>query len=569
MNFLKRRTQGNQANLVFHTEHRKALRFRSRPNDLVRTHYVADGALGLRFSMKRCFAQVLLAILGHLLTAPAVTAAPEPVRLFVREVPLKVLGKEVRVIAIEQADGTQGYSPEKDQGFHVEVVNQLKVPTCLHWHGLILPNLMDGVPFVTQNPIPPGESFRYDFPLKQSGTYWIHSHYGLQEQLYNSAPLIIWTPEERAKADRQVVVMLSDFSFTPPEQILKNLKGGMQITSKKRGPAGKKMQAMDSGKMSGNKADSSPPEVVAEKWDDQKQRLVRAVVRAPEADIDVKYDALLANRRTLDDPEIISVDAGKSILLRLIAASSSQNFYVDTGALEAELLAVDGKPVHPIKGSFFQLAVAQRLDLKVIIPKEGGAYPILAQGEGTKLLCGVVLSTKGASVPRLSRTASASTAALDNTQEKRLRAITPLPDRPIGRALRAALGGDMATYVWTINGAAYPNRNSLDVRPGERVSISFTISTKMGHPMHLHGHDFQVVEINGEKMSGALRDTLMVPPSSKMTVAFDADNAGVWPLHCHLLYHLDSGMFTVLRYDGADAKFWRPEEQAKALANSN
>ena len=117
-------------------------------------------------------------------------------------------------------------------------------------------------------------------------------------------------------------------------------------------------------------------------------------------------------------------------MLRLIAASSSQNFYVDTGGLEAELLAVDGKAVLPIKGNFFQLAVAQRLDLKVTIPKEGGAYPILAQGEGTKLLCGVVLATKGASIPKLSLTASISTAALDNTQEKRLRAVNPLPDHP-------------------------------------------------------------------------------------------------------------------------------------------
>ena len=151
-------------------------------------------------------------------------------------------------------------------------------------------------------------------------------------------------------------------------------------------------------------------------------------------------------------------------MLRLIAASSSQNFYVDTGALEAELLAVDGKAVPPIKGNFFQLAVAQRLDLKVTIPKEGGAYPILAQGEGTKLLCGVVLATKGASIPKLSLTASISTAALDNTQEKRLRAVNPLPDHPIDRILPATLGGNMATYVWTINEAAYPNRKSLDIR---------------------------------------------------------------------------------------------------------
>jgi len=519
--------------------------------------------------MKKSIGKILLSLTVCLLIGNASGSASEPVRLFVKEVPLKILGKTVTVIAIEQADGTEGYSPEKADGFHVEVVNQLKVPTSLHWHGLILPNLMDGVSFVTQDPIAPAKSFRYDFPLKQSGTYWMHSHYGLQEQVYNSAPLIIWTPEERAKADRQVVVMLSDFSFTPPEEILKGLKSEMQTPNMKKEPSGKKNESGNSGKMSGSMGKSSPVEVIAQKWDDQKQKLARTVLKAPEAEIDVKYDALLANRRTLDDPEIISVGAGETVLLRVIAASSSQNFYVDTGTLEAEILAVDGKGIQPIKGNFFQLGVAQRLDLKVTIPKEGGAYPILAQGEGTKLLCGVVLVTKGASVPKLSRTTSLSTAALDNTQEKRLRALNPLPDRAINRTLPATLGGNMATYVWTINGAAYPNRKSLDIRTGERVGIAFTISTNMGHPMHLHGHDFQVVEIDGEKIRGALRDTLMVPPGSKMTVAFDADNAGIWPLHCHLLYHLDTGMFTVVRYDGADTKFWQPEAQAKAFAPSN
>src|SRR5262249_28357555 len=345
---------------------------------------------------------------------------------------------------------------------------------------------------------------------------------------------------------QQVVVMFSDFSFTPAEQILKGLKSETQTGTGKRNPSEKKMETSASGKMSGSMGGSSADEVTAQKWDDQKQRLVRTVVRAPEADIDVKYDALLANRRTLDDPEIISVHAGESVLLRLIAASSNQNFYVDTGGLEAELLAVDGKAVQPIKGNFFQLGVAQRLDLKVTIPKEG-AYPILAQGEGTNLLCGVVLITKGATVPKLSREASVSTASLDNTQEKRLQTLSPLSDRSIDRTLPAALGGNMANYVWTINGAAYPNSNSLNMKSGERVGIAFTNSTSMGHPMHLHGHDFQVVEIDGEKLSGALRDTLMVPPGSKMTVAFDADNAGVWPMHCHLLYHLDAGMFTVVK----------------------
>src|SRR5215472_1130001 len=212
--------------------------------------------------MKKCIGKILLPIAVCFLIGDALGATSEPVRLFVKEVPLKVLGKEVTVIAIEQADGTQGYSPEKADGFHVELVNQLKVPTSIHWHGLILPNLMDGVPFVTQNPIAPGKSFRYDFPLKQSGTYWMHSHYGLQEQLYNSAPLIIWTPEERAKADQQVVVMLSDFSFTPPEQILKGLKGGMPSMPMKESLPGKKKQTKPSGKTSRNMSASAPTEVI-------------------------------------------------------------------------------------------------------------------------------------------------------------------------------------------------------------------------------------------------------------------------------------------------------------------
>src|SRR5215475_5720697 len=303
--------------------------------------------------MKKGIGKTLLPLVVCFLIGDALADTSEPVRLFIKEVPLKVLGKELSVIAIEQADGTQGYSPEKADGFHVEVVNKLKVPTSIHWHGLILPNLMDGVPFVTQDPIQPGKSFRYDFLLKQSGTYWMHSHYGLQEQVYNSAPLVIWTPEERAKAERQVVVMFSDFSFMPPEQILKGLKNGMQTPNMKKDRPGKKSESSNSGKMSGSVGESSPAEVVGQKWDDQNQRLVRTVLRAPDAEIDVKYDALLANRRTLDDPEIISVRAGESVLLRFIAASSNQNFYVDTGALEADILAVDGKAVGPIKGNFF------------------------------------------------------------------------------------------------------------------------------------------------------------------------------------------------------------------------
>jgi hypothetical protein len=200
----------------------------------------------------------------------------------------------------------------------------------------------------------------------------------------------------------------------------------------------------------------------------------------------------------------------------LIAAS--RPIFVDTGQLKAEVLQWMDRG-RLIRGNFFQLGTAQRMDLRLSIPKQGGAFPILAQGEGSKLLCGAILLTKGALPPKLSPIASLSTAALSNVQESRLRAANPLPEAKLDRMLDAALSGDMAAYVWNINGEAYPNRNSLDVRSNERVGIVLTNSTTMGHPMHLHGHEFEVVEIDGKKIVGALRDTILVPPGSKITVA--------------------------------------------------
>ena len=148
--------------------------------------------------------------------ASEIKSEQKTVKLFVREVPITVLGRTVKVTTIDQSEGVQGYSPEKSDGFHVELINQLPVPTSIHWHGLILPNLMDGVPYLTQEPIPPGGSYKYDFSLKQSGTYWMHSHYGLQEQQLTSAPMIIRTPAQSKLADAEFTVMLSDFSFTTP-----------------------------------------------------------------------------------------------------------------------------------------------------------------------------------------------------------------------------------------------------------------------------------------------------------------------------------------------------------------
>src|SRR5438093_7238094 len=235
-------------------------------------------------------ASLLIAIttIGALRAAPTETGSEsETVKLFARESTITVLGRKAKVAALTQSTEEQGYSPEEFKGFHVELVNQLPVPTSIHWHGLVLPNLMDGVPFVTQDPIPPGGSRRYNFPLQQSGSYWMHSHYGLQEQQLLSAPMVIRSPKQSKVADAEFTVILSDFSFTSPKDILKGLTG------KKYAMNGKNRDTMsDSQPMSPAGQKES---LVVQQWDETSKRL---------PDIDVKYNALLANRRTIDDPQV-------------------------------------------------------------------------------------------------------------------------------------------------------------------------------------------------------------------------------------------------------------------------
>lgn len=411
--------------------------------------------------------------------------------LNVVEKKITVNGKESTVFAIEG-----DLHLEKGQPFDVELKNNLKVPTSVHWHGLILPNSQDGVAFITQYPLYPGESYHYQFPLVQSGTFWMHSHYGLQEQRLLSAPLIISEGQEK-----EAIIFLTDFSFTSPSEIYQKLRSG-------------KMMKMG---------------------------------RGPDLS-DVDYDAYLANNRTLQNPEVIDVNSGERIRLRIINGASATNFFIDLQGLEGEAIAVDGNRIHPMTGSIFELADAQRIDLLVNIPDSGGVFPILAQAEGTDKQTGLILATQGTPIPKLSERASKTAGALTNAHERQLRALSPLAPKKVDHQLFVELGGNMETYVWTINGQAWPESTPLIVKKGERVEMVFKNTTTMSHPMHFHGHVFQVKAIDGQEFDGAMRDTVLVTPESTVKVQFDADNPGVWPLHCHLLYHMEAGMFTVVKY---------------------
>jgi FtsP/CotA-like multicopper oxidase with cupredoxin domain len=374
--------------------------------------------------------------------------------------------------------------------------------------------------------------------------------------------MVIRSAAQSKVADAEFTVMLSHFSFKTPQEILKGLTGNprrMKEMQQEKGKPDSKPMSMSEQKES----------LIAQQWDAASKRLVAKKVQAPPPDVDVKYDAILANRRTIDNPEVFEIKPGQRVLLRLMGAASATNFFIDTGKLDAVIAATDGEDVQPLKGNFFQLSTAQRLDLLVTIPQTGSVFPILALAEGSTLQGGVLLATPGAKIPKgtLATRAQQKMGGLDNTQEMRLVAKNPLPQRAVQRSLPSVLGGSMTTYTWTINGASYPNQNSLNVKEGERVELVISNTTGMSHPMHLHGHVFEVTEIDGQKITGAKRDTILVAPKSTIKVVFDANDPGVWAYHCHILYHLATGMFTVLKYENADTKLWKPEKTETELQN--
>jgi FtsP/CotA-like multicopper oxidase with cupredoxin domain len=450
-------------------------------------------------------------------------AAPTILRLERRDI--EVNGKPASVYGIRQPNGTFGLTTEVGKPFRVRVENRIDEASLIHWHGMTPPWRQDGVPGVSGPPIPSGGSADYDFPLRFGGTFWMHSHEGLQEQGLMAAPLIIH--DERDRPDEQeVVVMLADFSFTPAEQIFENLKKSGSMAGMAKPPAG----AMASTSSMKTAAPMSKGDA------------------APDLN-DVKYDAFLTNDRTLADPEIVKVEPGRRVLLRIINSSSMSAYHVGLGGLEGELIAVDGFAIAPIRGRKFPVAVAQRLDIRLELPPGSGAYPVLAQLEGEREQTGIILVAGGASVSRIAGAADTPSPALTLDLERTLRAEKPLLERKADRVHTLNLTGEMAGYVWSINNVAWSKDvPPLQVAEGKRVELVFVNQTPMPHPMHLHGHEFQVVEIDGERFRGAMRDTILVTPGRRVVVAFDANNPGWRAVHCHLLYHLDAGMFTTIKY---------------------
>jgi FtsP/CotA-like multicopper oxidase with cupredoxin domain len=245
----------------------------------------------------------------------------------------------------------------------------------------------------------------------------------------------------------------------------------------------------------------------------------------------------------------VKVETGGRVRLRIINGATATAFTIDLGALDGMLIAVDGQDIAPIRGRRFPIAMGQRLDIRLALPRTNESFPVLALREGAPERTGIILAPANAAVTKLASAGDAASPTVDLALEQRLSATKPLAVRTPDRRFDVTLVGGMQGYAWGLD-----MRQKLAVRSGERAEVTMFNMSMMSHPMHLHGHHFQVVAIDGRRFSGAVRDTVHIPPHRAVTVAFDAGNPGEWAFHCHHLYHMAAGMTTSLNYEGLRRK---------------
>ena len=427
----------------------------------------------------------------------------EPTHIDIVTRTIEVLGRPAEVFGlVQQGSGAHGLVVDPGEMIDVVLHNHTGEVTQVHWHGQEPPGPLDGNPYYSA--LAPDSVSRWRY-APRTGTHWMHSHSGLQEQRLLAAPLIVRTADEVAEDRQEVVVMLHDFSFTPPEEILARLQETEEMPEAGGHGGGHDLN-------------------------------------------DVEYDAFLANEHTLDDPEVVRVEKSGRVRLRLINAATATNFLIDLGELSAWLVATDGNACVPVRVSRFPMAIAQRADLLINLPAGAGAWPILARREGGTERTGVILATGDGTVGKISSDGGEAVGPLgDDPFELGLKSAIPWSERPADRRVVLNLTGEMAGYIWGVE-EANDGTGPIKLNQGERIEIEIRNQTGMAHPMHFHGHHFQELAINGRSFLGPTRDCVMVPASGSALIRCDCENPGLWPLHCHILYHAGAGMSIGFEY---------------------
>jgi FtsP/CotA-like multicopper oxidase with cupredoxin domain len=433
----------------------------------------------------------------------------------------------------------------------IRVHNRLQdEETSIHWHGLLVPNVQDGVPYVTTPPIQPGTTHTFEFPLKHAGTYWYHSHTGLQEQrgVYGS---IVIEPKggEPVKADRDHVVVLSDWTRENPDEVMRTLMRGSDWYALRKGSMQSVAGAMKAG-------------ALGDFWDRERSRMPAMDVSDVAYDA---YDAFLANgRKSIALP----ASPGEKVRLRFINAGASTYFYLQSATGPLTIVAADGPAVKPLAVKRLLIGMAETYDAIVTVPPSGQWEVRATSQDGSghaSILLGEGAPHPAPEIPRpeiysmdshlMAAMDEMDPASMGEEAERplspyaKLRALksTALPASLPLRDIELRLTGDMERYIWSFNGKTMAEDGVIKIKRGEVLRLELINDTMMHHPIHLHGHFFRVLE--GQGSAAPLKHTVDVPPMGKRTIEFEANESGDWLFHCHLLYHMHSGMARVFSYE--------------------
>ena len=546
-----------------------------------------------------------------LLLAPDSWAAIKEYHLNISQGMVNVTGKPVKRMTVNGKFIAPLLEFEEGDEAVIHVHNQLKdQDTSLHWHGLLLPGLMDGVPgFNGFQGIQPKGDFTYRFKVRQNGTYWYHAHSKGQEQDGLYGPLVIYPKGKQPvaaheKAQRDYVVMLSDFHESDSVQIMANLKKSAEYYQNQRETVGDVWKQV---KQQGLKAT----------WQD---RTMWNQMRMLKTDLsDVTGYTFLVNGQTPQQNWTGAFKTGEKVRLRFINASAMSFFDVRIPDLKMTVVSADGQPVQPVPVDEFRIGAAETYD--VMVEPTQAHYQI--QAESIDRAGFAIASLQNEMFPKQQKLeipkarpralltmddmghgqmdmgkmdhgshqqmnmehhshdqmqmsasamsehsqhqsmassekdqpdtvqgwANASTPAGHKAlQYADLKSLTPQADtRPAERELLIRLGGTMERYIWTIDGKKFSDKDfaPLKVKYGERIRLKFVNDSMMAHPMHLHGM-FMQLENGQSAQDMPNKHTIIVPPGKTVTAMLTADELGEWAIHCHLLYHMSAGMMSKL-----------------------
>ena len=544
--------------------------------------------------------------------SPGISNAPETlsgdsIALSIGQAHLSVGGKASHAFTINGTVPGPVIRLKEGQKVRIAVTNTLDEDTSIHWHGLLLPFQMDGVPGISFPGIKPGETFTYEFEVRQAGTYWYHSHSNMQETMGQYGAIVIDPANADPVAyDREHVIVLSDWSAMHAMEQMRKLKamGGYFNMNKQT----------FAGKLKGR--DQSAAE-----------RRMWARMRMDPTDIaDVTgstYTYLVNGHDTTGNWTGLFIP-GERVRLRIINAASMTNFNVRIPGLPMIVVAADGQNVQPVETDEFQIAIAETYDV-IVQPMEDRAFGFIAESIDRSGLCRATLAPRmgmagdspslrdrplltmkdmgmgdmnmsggdmagmdhaamghdmgsmkmldpsvapqvkmGPGVAMLSvmpvdRTGERPTGLEDVTHRvltyRQLRSLDRNPDpRGPSRELDLHLTANMERYLWSFDGVKLSDgAEPIPFRHNERVRLNLINDTMMPHPIHLHGHFFELV--SGDAGHRPLKHTVNVLPGGKVSLDLTADALGDWAFHCHMMLHMMAGMFRVVtvRQDGADA----------------